>query len=73
MTEIPRLHVGRSWAGHDLEDSCPCPQAACGLALPVGGCPEHGLEAGKTFRQMHTEEACQTMTDKNMHPGRETK
>ncbi|MER6778432.1 MULTISPECIES: hypothetical protein [unclassified Streptomyces] len=54
-------HIGRSWAGHDLEDGCPCPKAPCGLVVQdqvVEACDEHHWSASKTTRQSHPAAAC---------------
>lgn len=54
-------HIGRSFAGHPLEDACPCPQEKCGLVAlenAVLDCPEHGLHRAKTIRQTHLAERC---------------
>lgn len=57
----PGLHIGRSWTGHDLEDNCPCPQAACGL-IESGNisadCDQHPLRAYKSIRQGHRAHDC---------------
>lgn len=49
-------HIGRSFVGHPLEDSCPCQQELCSL-VAVGraeiACPEHGFGKSKTVRQGH--------------------
>lgn len=56
-----KTHFGRSFTGHLLEDSCPCPKAPCGL---VGGdteavyCDQHSIMATRTIRQMHDEFDC---------------
>jgi hypothetical protein len=53
-------HIGRSWAGHPLEDTCPCEKAPCGLAIANSNtdCPEHGMGAMKTLRQWHGNKDC---------------
>lgn len=53
-------HVGRSWTGHPLEDTCPCRKAPCGLAVlgSAPDCPEHAIGAAKTLRQMHQDTDC---------------
>lgn len=54
-------HRGRGWEGHDLEDSCPCPQEECGLiasTTTTGDCPQHGFAAAKTLRQSHRATDC---------------
>lgn len=61
MSAIGDVHMGRSWTGHELEDSCPCPEAPCGLVHgenidPV--CPQHNLNAARTMRQMHYAKDC---------------
>lgn len=56
-----RLHLGRSWLTHELEDDCPCGKAACGLVDSEQidpECPQHALGAAKTMRQMHNEDEC---------------
>lgn len=55
------FHIGRSWSGHFLEDTCPCPKAPCGLvnvdqADPA--CPEHPAERSKSIRQSHPASEC---------------
>ncbi|MFJ2298126.1 hypothetical protein [Oerskovia paurometabola] len=54
-------HIGRSFDGHPLEDTCPCPQEPCGLidvARIDPTCPQHALAAGATIRQAHIPERC---------------
>lgn len=56
-------HVGRSWHGHPLEDTCPCPKASCGLAIVAdrindSTCPQHGSDAAQTIRQAHRAAEC---------------
>jgi len=54
-------HIGRQWVGHDIEDTCPCGKAPCGL---VDGnrvdpeCTQHPIERAKTLRQVHHADAC---------------
>lgn len=58
---IEPRHVGRSWAGHDIEDSCPCPKEPCGLVDLTRAdprCGEHPLAAGRTMRQGHAASVC---------------
>lgn len=58
---MSEMHVGRSWAGHPLEDACPCPKAPCGLVIQgqaLDACPEHAPGAFKTMRQGHPSEQC---------------
>lgn len=56
-----KQHFGRAWTGHEIEDFCPCPKAACGL---VGGdtetvyCEQHSIMAMRTIRQFHNEFDC---------------
>jgi hypothetical protein len=54
-------HIGRSWTGHDIEDTCPCPKAPCGL-VPVDqaspDCGEHHWSAAKSIRQGHPADRC---------------
>lgn len=59
------LHMGRDWTGHAVEDECPCPKAACGLAVPdgqpPGSCDQHNPASifdSKTMRQVHGDENC---------------
>lgn len=55
------LHVGRSFTGHPIEDSCPCPKAECGLvpiAQASAECDQHGFYTGKTIRQGHPAANC---------------
>lgn len=60
-TRTSRVHVGRSWEGHALEDDCPCPKAPCGL-VPVDraspDCGEHGRTAARSMRQAHQADTC---------------
>lgn len=54
-------HVGRSWTGHDIEDNCPCPKAACGLVDVtdvVDECAHHPVLRAKSMRQGHPAETC---------------
>lgn len=54
-------HIGRSWAGHDLEDDCPCPKAPCGLVVQetvAEECDQHPIQAAKTMRQSHRADQC---------------
>ena len=58
-----RFHFGRAWTGHATEDACPCPQAACGLAVvdPDIICEQHNPKDWReshTMRQIHTDETC---------------
>jgi hypothetical protein len=60
-TQVDNWHVGRSFAGHRLEDDCPCPKEACGLVnmqTVDNACPQHGFQASKTIRQGHRPEDC---------------
>lgn len=57
----PRLHVGRNWTGHVMEDECPCDQAPCGLVDTENTSPEcgqHSAGRSKTFRQIHAADEC---------------
>lgn len=59
--DIQAQHIGRSFTGHSLEDTCPCPQEPCGLIATVRvdpACPQHPLQAGKTIRQSHDAARC---------------
>ncbi|NUS82998.1 MAG: hypothetical protein HOY75_09640 [Streptomyces sp.] len=50
-------HYGRAWAGHEIEDACPCIKAPCGLvAQSVPECTQH--RADKSTRQSHPADAC---------------
>ena len=58
-------HMGRSWSGTALEDSCPCPKAPCGLvdfgAPPIPVCDQHNPEnpfLSRTMRQVHKASQC---------------
>lgn len=55
-----QLHVGRSWAGTQLEDACACEKGPCGLAVfgSDPDCPQHSLAACKTMRQGHVSTSC---------------
>lgn len=64
MDFTPVYHRGRSWAGTELEDGCPCPKAPCGLVADgtaAAECPEHAPMASKTMRQGHRAELCPTV------------
>lgn len=63
-------HLGRSWFGTALEDSCPCPKEPCGLVLrarTVPECPEHPLTRYRTIRQAHPAYECPGKTDASTH------
>lgn len=55
-------HRGRSWAGHPLEDECPCPQQPCGLIVGTTAdpdCEQHGRNhRPRTTRQGHPAHDC---------------
>ncbi|WP_052479933.1 hypothetical protein [Streptomyces sp. NBRC 110035] len=56
-------HIGRSFLGMrpDIEDSCPCPKAPCGLVIADEASPEcgqHHWSAAKTMRQSHPADEC---------------
>lgn len=56
---ITRMHMGRHWVGHDIEDRCPCPQEPCGLIDPANrhvDCVQH--LSSRTFRQDHPADRC---------------
>jgi hypothetical protein len=58
---MPTIHIGRSWSGHFLEDTCPCLKAPCGLVdvdQTDPACPEHPADRGKTIRQSHPASEC---------------
>ena len=59
------LHSGRSWTGHDVEDSCPCNQEACGLVDVFKAdpdCTQHPIGRSKTMRQGHDADLCPAKT-----------
>lgn len=59
MASFAGYHVGRSFAGHPLEDECPCPQELCGLVAwdrVDPGCAQHA--PSKTIRQGHHAADC---------------
>lgn len=54
-------HIGRSFTGHPIEDTCPCPQAPCGLINfddIRDDCPQHHWSACKSMRQGHPADHC---------------
>lgn len=56
---INGIHMGRAWAGHGIEDACPCVQAPCGLVISGQrdpACLQHTSD--KSFRQEHSENEC---------------
>lgn len=60
------MHIGRSWSGTFLEDTCPCPKAPCGLVdmdRTDPACPEHPAERVKSIRQSHPASACPAATE----------
>ncbi len=62
MEDFSELHVGRSWEGTSLEDSCPCIKEPCGLvalAKADPDCIQHGKNhTAKTMRQGHFNHQC---------------
>ena len=55
------MHVGRSFSGNDIEQTCGCPLTACGLVDTLDLSPEcehHPFSRGKTLRQGHRAEDC---------------
>lgn len=65
MNETPRppadMHFGRSFAGHPLEDECPCQKAPCGLVefnTINPDCDQHHWSRKKTMRQGHPAGRC---------------
>jgi hypothetical protein len=60
-----KIHYGRSWSGHEIEDKCICNQERCGLVGPGirEDCDQHGFESARTMRQIHTEEDCPGWVD----------
>lgn len=54
-----KVHIGRSFTGHPLEDDCPCHKAPCGLVdIEDEDCPQHSWRAYKTIRQTHSADEC---------------
>jgi len=56
-----RMHVGRSWSGHPLEDACPCIKEPCGLVGEgaKAECDQHGgVISARTMRQLHWADEC---------------
>ncbi|MFE2994135.1 hypothetical protein ACFXG4_03875 [Nocardia sp. NPDC059246] len=54
-------HIGRSWSGTQLEDTCPCPKAPCGLVDDMNvdpDCGQHPYSRSKTIRQSHPADEC---------------
>lgn len=61
---MTRLHVGRSWSGHRIEDACPCHQAECGLVDSIAlHCDEHSAPFERTLRQIHLPADCPGRND----------
>lgn len=53
------MHIGRHWSRCDIEDRCPCPQAACGLVISGQTDPDCIMHsAGRSIRQGHSAEEC---------------
>lgn len=55
------MHIGRSFVGTHVEDTCPCPKAPCGLVVQGEAdpsCDQHPPERMKTMRQGHHDEDC---------------
>lgn len=56
-----QMHIGRSWSGNHIEQTCGCPLAACGLVDTLNispACEHHPFSRGKTIRQGHRVEHC---------------
>jgi hypothetical protein len=54
-------HIGRSFTGTALEDTCPCPKAPCGLVVQDTidpACEQHAWTHAKSMRQSHTAGSC---------------
>lgn len=63
---IVMTHIGRAWAGHKLENECPCVKEDCGLVNFENideNCPQHAIEAGKTMRQYHSDSDCPALIE----------
>lgn len=61
VSEIPDMHWGRAWNGHEIEDACPCPKELCGLVnvrTVDQECPQHAWKAAKSTRQGHRSKDC---------------
>lgn len=60
---MPTSHIGRAWSGCEIEQECPCPQAACGLVIDtqaLPGCRHHYLPKWTpTIRQAHDADKCE--------------
>lgn len=68
MTRTPWAgdHLGRDWTGHEPEDNCPCPKAACGLVLADhirGNCAQHSWTHARSMRQSHPARNCPARTE----------
>jgi hypothetical protein len=54
-------HIGRAWSGTEIENTCPCPKAPCGLVIQGQAdpdCTQHPIARAKTIRQSHRAEDC---------------
>lgn len=54
-------HLGRAFTGHQAEDDCSCPKAACGLIIQATinpACEQHAWSHAKSMRQSHPAHAC---------------
>lgn len=63
--EGSRMHVGRSFSGNEIEQTCGCPLTACGLVDTLDLSPEcehHPFSRGKTLRQGHRAEHCPALS-----------
>ncbi len=63
MIPVEHWHIGRHFNGAgSIEESCPCPQLACGLVDSVKAneidCPQHSLWSAKTIRSGHPADEC---------------
>ncbi|MFV2094863.1 hypothetical protein ACFHW1_05140 [Micromonospora sp. LOL_014] len=55
------MHIGRAFAGNQVEQACACKLAQCGLVDTSDvdpDCEHHPAERRKTMRQMHRASAC---------------
>ena len=66
----PGQHVGRTWSGTRIEDTCPCPKEPCGLVnldRTHPDCTEHPPRRAKSMRQIHDADRCPAATRPDQH------